>query len=134
MVGPAYDLLVDRLDGPRWELALDLLQNGGGGVSLNRLVLSTDPATAATGRRLHVEFECPFDPSLVNQANHERLRFAAEDDLSSARATIDSACGRDERFSALVAGSGVVYEFVHRYGMGSLLVATAGRTGDLSWR
>ena len=133
MVGPVYDLLVDRLDGPRWELALNLLRSGGGAVNLNGLVLSTDPATPATSRRLHVEFECPFDPSLVNRAPHERLRVVAEDDLGRARATIE-ACSMDERFSALVAGSGVVYEFVHRYGMGSLLVATAGQTGDLSWR
>ena len=81
MVGPVHDLLVDRLDGPRWELALDLLRSGSGAVNLNGLVLSTDPATAAISRRLHVEFECPFDPSLVNQAPHERLRVVAENDL-----------------------------------------------------
>jgi hypothetical protein len=49
-------------------------------------------------------------------------------------ATIEEARSADERFSFLVAGSGVVYEVVPRYGMGSLLVATAGRTGDISWR
>ena len=134
MGGPVHDLLVDRLDGPRWELALDLLRSGSGAVNLNGLVLSTDPATAAISRRLHVELECPFDPSLVNQAPHERLRVVAENDLGQARATIEEACSLDDRFSALVAGSGVVYEYVHRYGMGSLLVGTAGQTGDLSWR
>lgn len=101
---------------------------------MNGLVLSTDPATATSGRRLHVEFECPFDSSLAGKARHERLRSLADDELGGARATIEEACSEDERFSALVSGSGLVYEFVHRSGMGSLLVATAGRTGDLSWR
>ncbi|GAA5113883.1 hypothetical protein GCM10023339_18780 [Alloalcanivorax gelatiniphagus] len=82
---------------------------------------------------MHVEFECPFDPSLVNQAPHGRLKFVAKNNLTSACVTIEEACSADERFSALVASSGVVYELVHAYGMGSLLVATAGQTCELSW-
>lgn len=134
MVGPAQDLSVDQLDGPRWELALDLLQRGEAAVNLRGLVLRADTATAKTGRRLHVEFDCPFDPSQVGKSPHDRLESVARHDLQEARQTIQTACDEDERFATLVADSGVVYEFVHRYGMGALLVATAGRSGDLSWR
>jgi hypothetical protein len=134
MVGPAQDISVDRLDGARWELALELLQSGQATVNLRGLVLRTDPATEKTGRRLHIEFDSPFDPSQVGKSPHDRLESVARPELREARQTIERACDEDERFAALVADSGVVYEFVHRYGMGALLVATAGRSGDLSWQ
>lgn len=134
MVGPVSQLSIDRLDGPRWELALDLLQSGNAVVTLRGLVMHTDPATATNSRRLHIEFECPFDPSQVGRSTHDRLESLARRDLQNARQAVEKACDEDERFAALVTNSGVVYELVHRYGMGALLVATAGRSGDLSWR
>jgi hypothetical protein len=134
VVGPAQDLSVDRLDGARWELALELLERGEATVNLRGLVLHTDPATEKAGRRLHIEFNCPIDPSQVGKSPHDRLESVARRELREARQTIETACEEDERFAALVADSGVVYEFVHRYGTGALLVATAGRSGDLSWR
>lgn len=134
MVGSVQDLSLDTLDGPRWELALDLLQRGEGAVNLRGLVLRTDPATAKARQRLHIEFDCPFDPSQVGKSSHDRLESVATQDLEGARHTIETACAEDERFADLVADCGVVYEFVHRYDTGSLLVATAGRAGDLSWR
>lgn len=134
MVGPVQDISVDTLSGPRWELALGLLQQGEGSVNLHGLLLRTDPATVTERRRLHIEIDCPFDPSQVGKASHDRLGSVAARHLEGARSTIETACAEDERFADLVADSGMVYEFVHRYGMGSLLVATAGRAGDLSWR
>jgi hypothetical protein len=134
MVGPAQTLSVDTLAGPRWELALELLEKRDGIVNLRGLLLYTDPPTAKVGQRLHVEFDCPFDPSQVGKAPHEQLKSIAERELRNAREIIAAACDEDDRFASVVAQSGVVYEFVHRYGMGGLLVATAGRSGDLTWR
>ena len=134
MVGPAQALSVEHLEGPRWELALQLLHDGEAAVEVRGLVLTTDPATANAKRRLHVEFDCPFDPSQVGNAPHERLKSVAEHDLHRARGIIADVCAEDERFATLVEGSGVVYEYAHRYGMGALLVATAGASGDLTWR
>jgi len=134
MVGPVEALSVESLDGPRWELALELLERSEAFVVVRGLTLNTDPPTAKTARRLHIEFDCPFDPSQVGKAPDERLRLFAERALAAAREIITSAGDEDDRFAALVAESGVVYEFVHRYGMGALLVATAGRSGPLSWR
>jgi len=94
----------------------------------------TDPATAKAGRRLHIEFDCPFDPSQVGRADHERVKAFGEQELHTARQVIASACHNDDRFAALVQQSGLVYEFVYRYGMGALLMATAGQSGDLTWR
>jgi hypothetical protein len=134
VVGPTHALSVEQFDGPRWELALQLLQDGEAPVNVRGLVLSADPATAGSPRRLHVKFDCPFDPSQVGRASQERLRSVAEHDLLAARSLIAQACEEDPRLAAVVEDSGVVYEYVHRYGMGALLVASAGTSGDLSWR
>jgi len=134
MVGPAQALSVEHLEGPRWELALQLLHDGEAAVKVRGLVLTTDPATAKAKRRLHVEFDCPFDPSQVGKAPHERLQSVAEHDLRQARGVIAEVCAEDQLFARLVEESGVVYEYAHRYGMGALLVATAGASGDLTWR
>jgi hypothetical protein len=84
MVGPFQDLSVDNASGPRWEFALSLLQSGEGVVNFRGLVLSCDPAMAKGGRRLHVEFDCPFDPSLVGKSQHDRLGSLAKRDLERA--------------------------------------------------
>lgn len=81
----------------------------------------------------HIEFECPFDPSQVGMSQHEGWESAARATSKRLAKRLTRPATRDQRFAALVADSGVVYEVVHRYGMGALLVATAGRSGDLSW-
>ena len=134
MVSPAEALSVERLEGPRWDLALQLLRDGEAAVRLRGLVLNGDPPKAKTQRRLHVAFDCPFDPSQVGRGPHERLKSVAELDLREARDVIARTCADDQRFATMVEESGVVYEYVHRYGMGALLVATAGASGDLNWR
>jgi hypothetical protein len=134
MVGPQAALTIDDVTGPRWDVALQLLTSGEAPIHIGVLVLSSDPASAKEPRRLHVEFDCPYDPSQVGKTPQERLRLVAQRDLDAARQTVDDLRRADERFAALVAESGLVYEYVHRYGMGALLVASAGATGDLNWR
>lgn len=134
MVGPRTALRVEGPDGPRWDLALDLLESGEAAVGLQDLTLRTDPAPPTQGRRLHIEFPCPSDPALSVEARREQLHAIGNHDLEAARDLIQSVCEKDPRFASLVADSGVVYEFVHAYGMGTLLVATARREGPLSWK
>lgn len=134
MVSPRTALSVEAPGGPRWELALDLLERGDTAIGLGSLILRTDPATQKAGRRLHIEFPCPADPAVSLESRRERLRALGNHDLQDARQLIQSVCERDARFAALVTDSGVVYEFVHDYGMGTLLVATARRSGPLDWK
>lgn len=134
MTGQEEALAVDTVASPIWELAMGLLVKHEGMVNLRGLHLHTDPPAAKVGQRLHIEFDCPFDPSQVGKAPYEQLKSIAERELGGARAIIATACAQDDRFATLVADSGVVYEFVHRRGVSALLVATAGRSGDLTWR
>lgn len=134
MVSPRTALNIDAPSGPRWELALELLERGDEAVGFGNLVLRTDPATPKAGRRLHIEFACPVDPALSMEARREQLHALGNRDLDAARRLVTSVCEQDGRFAALVADSGLVYEFVHDYGMGTLLVATARRSGPLDWK
>lgn len=134
MVGPRAALTVEAPEGPRWELALELLTRGDDAVGLGSLILRTDPATSKAGRRLHIELPCPVDPLPAMESHRERLRALGNRDLDDARGLIESVCEEDARFAALVADSGVVYEYVYDYGMGTLLVATARRWGALDWK
>lgn len=134
MVSPRTALNVDMAGGPRWELALESLERGEGAVGLGDLILRTDPATPKAGRRLQIEFACPTGPALSMESRREQLHTLGNRDLEDARSLIESVCEKDARFAALVADSGVVYEFVHDYGMGTLLVATARRSGPLDWK
>lgn len=125
---------VERLVGPSWERALQLLESGDGFVELRGLLLRVDPTTDTSGRRLHVQIPCSVHPSHVGRAQHLDLERAGQVDLEAARRRLARACREDERLAALVDGAGLVYELVHRQGTAALLVATAGRSGDLSWR
>lgn len=134
VVSPRTVLDVKAPDGPRWDLALELLERGQGAVGLGGLTLRTDPATPKTGRLFHIEFPCPADPALSMESRREQLHALGNHDLENARRLIESLCQQDDRFAALVAEPGVVYEFVHDYGMGTFLVATARRAGPLDWK
>lgn len=125
---------IERLVGPSWEHALRLLESGDGFVELRGLLLRVDPATDTSGRRLHVQIPCSVHPSHVGRAQHLGLERAAQHDLEVARRRLAAACGEDRLLADLVDDSGLVYELVHRQGTAALLVATAGRSGVLSWR
>lgn len=131
---PRAALTVESVGGSQWIAALEPLQSGAAAVGLGGLTLSCDPASAKAAPRLHIEFACPFDPMLTSGQRQPATEARANEELARARAVIDTACGVDASFEALVADSGVVYECVHRYGTGTLLVATARREGPLVWK
>lgn len=98
------------------------------------MILSCEAATGRADRRLHIEFPCPFEPLSARGPARERLSQPAERSLGEARELIDSAREASARFAALLASADVLYEYVHDYGMGTLLVATARPTGPLTWK
>lgn len=71
---------------------------------------------------------------MVMDQARSRLQATAEKDLDDARRVIDNAGKVDPRFAQLFAESGVVFEYVYDYGMGSVSIATARREGPWVWR
>ena len=118
----------------RWSVALDRLESGETSIGLGDLVLSCDPATDLSGRRLHVEFPCLVDPLRGDRPAPDRLSDVATAALARARELVGGACEADPRFAVFVADADVLYEFVYDYGMGTLLVATARPEGPLTWK
>lgn len=54
--------------------------------------------------------------------------------MARAVAQIQAIIASDPRFGELLDRFGSVYEYVHDYGMGRVLVAVSQRDGDLEWR
>lgn len=125
---------VSEPTGARWEAALDLLEAGEASIGLRELTLNCDPATDRADRRLHIEFPCPFEPLSGRGPARDQLAQPAERSLREARELIESVREASPRFAALLASASVLYEYVHDYGMGTLLVATARPTGPLTWK
>lgn len=134
MVAPRTAIRVADAQDSRWSVALEFLKAGDAAIGLDELALSVDLATDKSGPRLHIEFACPFDPVLLSGTRRSAMEDGANDSLGRARAVVAEACAADPGFNVLVTGSGVVYECVHDYGMGTLLVATARRAGPLIWK
>ena len=93
-MSPRTVLDVKAPDGPRWDLALELLERGQGAVGLGGLTLRTDPATPKTGRLFHIEFPCPADPALSMESRREQLHALGNHDLENARRLIESLASR----------------------------------------
>lgn len=138
MDGSEVALDVDSVRDPRWDVGLDLLEASGAAIGIGGLTLVTDPANDTTRRRLHIEIPCRLDPVLASGPARVHLQRSADRELGRARRLMKQACGADPRFAQLFDGSGVVYEYVHEYaheyGMGSILVATARRSGPWIWK
>ena len=126
MVGPKVALEMDSPNDARWNVGLELLERSEAAVTLAGLRLATDPTRQAS-RRLRIEIPCFFDPVMVIGPNRARLQSIADKELDRARKVMETASALDARFARLFVQSGVVYEYVHDYGMGELLIATARR-------
>jgi len=72
----------------------------------------------------HVEVDCPNEPDQVTEG---MARAALAPVIGQIQATIAS----DPRFGEPLDRFGCVYEYVHEYGMGGVLVAVGHGDGDL---
>ena len=129
-------LLVDELAGKRWELALGLLETGEAPVRVGALTLYRDAAGPAHDGLIHIEVDCPNEPDRVTE---EMARAAMACAVAQIQAIVASdprfgeSCCRWTRPCSLLDRFGSVYEYVHDYGMGRVLVAVSQREGDLEW-
>lgn len=100
-------LRVDDVEGPRWDLAVDLLHEGSGVVSIGPLLLLRARTAGELGP---VTIEILTSSGLVDRA--------------PSWLDVLNAVASDERVASLIEGYGVDAAFVDDYGMGR---ATVGR-------
>lgn len=91
------------------------------------LTLYRDAVGPAHDGLIHVVVDCPNKP---DQVTEEMARAALTRAISQIQATIAS----DPRFGELLDRFGSVYEYVHDYGMGGVLVAMGDGNGDIELR
>jgi len=120
-------LNVSAADGDRWELALNLLETGDAPVRLGSITLCRDVGAPNADGHIHIEFPCLHDPDRITPE-------AGAHDLDSARSVVQAASAADHRFALLLHRFGFIYEYVHDYGMGGVLLATAREDGSLTWQ
>ena len=114
-------LQVHELRGPRWELAISLLESGEAPVLLGNVQLWRSTSGPQADGRIQVTVE-------VGERASEAV---ARDALRQAHETVDAAAASDEVFAKLLLEHRPRWEVVHNYGMGTTLVASQDRDGNV---
>jgi hypothetical protein len=118
---------LDAPEGDRWELALDLLRVGGQAVEIGGIVLRRDTAGPLADGLIHADVIASYDPkSLTEQQAHE--------DVRRGRSVMMNLLEADGRLSDLASEHGLACDYVHDYGMGSVLLATVAGDGSITWQ
>ena len=138
MVSPRTALSVESPEGSRWDLAFECVESGEAAVGLGNLTLRSDPATPKAGRRLRIEFACSARPCALHEnpvvsSSHAVGRHPYSWKMPAAWST--PVCEKDSRLrAALAADSCGLRVPCTTQGRGTLLGATARRSGPLDWK
>jgi hypothetical protein len=119
---------VDEVPGPRWEIALDLLRQGGPMFLLEGPVLvgvQRHSGWPGADGKIHVGIYTAHEPGFVTLE-------MARADVGSGLRTLQRALGADPRLGALLSEYGVVYEYLYDYGQGAVLIGRATDDGDVT--
>jgi hypothetical protein len=121
-------LTVDEIPGPRWELALERLRDGGPTVILPGDVtvgLQRWIEVPAADGKLHVYIWSETEPSALTAA-------MVESDVQGGLATLSRAMIADPRLVALMSSLDVSYDYLYDYGMGAVQVAALDADGSVA--
>jgi hypothetical protein len=117
-------LEVDAPQGPRWELALGLIESGESPVLLGPVELRRGVSGPLADGVISV---------VVRSSTSAPTYETARTDVNVARAVIASATAADPRLQDLLTRYGSRWELVDDYGMGTLLLAVVDDAGGVSW-
>jgi hypothetical protein len=115
---------VDATEGPRWELALALIDSGEGPVRLGEVEIWRNVAG-------------PTADGVIRMAMRVGEHADCEVGLTAllqGRRVADEAASADPRFARLLDQYGYRWEIVNDYGMGTVLLGEADRLDTLVWR
>jgi len=128
-------LHVESATGERWDLALELLREGGinvhiGGTMLRYqeplggVLLRRDAASPLDDGRVHV---------VVLATRDRPTRRSASDDVSAGRQLIDAICLSDRRLAGLFRDFGSTWTFGQPYDGGSMSFGDISDDGSIRW-
>lgn len=110
--------------GPRWALALSLLESGEAPFRLGAVRLWRDTTSPSTDGRISVTTEV----AAANVSEAAALRA-----LREAHETVEAAAAADEAFARLITKHPPRWRIICDYGMGTVLVACEDDHGRLIW-
>lgn len=114
---------IDVADGPRWELALSLIDSGEAAVKLGDVEISRHASGPTADGMIRMMIK-------VDRRANRDMGLAA---LQRGRQIAEQAARSDPRFADMLNAYGCRWEVVHDYGMGTVLLGEAERCGDLVW-
>jgi hypothetical protein len=115
---------VDTPEGPRWELALALIDSGEAPVRLGEVEIWRNVAGPMADGVIRMTIR------VGEHADREGGKTA----LLTGRRVVDEAASVDSRFARLLDRYGYHWEIVSDYGMGTVLLGEADHRGELVWR
>jgi hypothetical protein len=117
-------ITIDAPEGPRWELALALIDSGEGPVRLGEVEIWRDVAGPTADGLI----------CMTMRVGEHADREGGQTALLRGRPLADDAASADSRFGRLLDRYGFRWEFVSDYGMGTVLLGEADCRGNLVWR
>ena len=115
---------VDAPEGPRWELALALIDSGEGSVRLGEVEIWRNVAEPTSDGVIR----------MTMRVGEHADRKGGQTALLQGRQVVDEAASADPRFARLLDQYACRWEIVSDYGMGTVLLGEADRHGNLVWR
>jgi hypothetical protein len=115
---------VDAPEGPRWELALTLIDSGEGPVRLGEVEIWRNVAESTADGMIR----------MTMRVGEHADRDDGQTALLQGRQVADEAASADPRFARLLDQYGCCWEIVSDHGMGTVLLGEADRHGKLVWR
>jgi hypothetical protein len=129
-VGRRDDLSVGEIPSQRWELALELLRQGRSTCVLPGevpVVMGRWTGWPDADEMIHVLVYTTLDPEKVTPK-------IARHDAAAGLAVVRAAEAADPRLTQLFIEYGVVYEYLHDYGMGGLKIGDIDADGTVRLR
>lgn len=120
-------LRVERPEGSRWDLALDLLRSGEGSVAIGNVELSRHAGPPGADGRIQVAVLADVEPQFITSSG-------ARGYVDRARSTLAALRKADDRFGELLTQYGTAWELVHDYSTGAVTMARIGENGGLEWK
>jgi hypothetical protein len=117
-------VIVDATEGPRWELALALIDSGEGSVRLGEVEIWRNVAGPTADGVIR----------MTMRVGENADREVGQTALQQGRRVADEAAAADPRFARLLDQYGCRWEIINDYGMGAVLLGEADRLATLVWR
>jgi hypothetical protein len=124
----AVSVEIDEVPGARWEIALQLLEDGGGSVVVPGEVpvgLQRWVGWPQADGKVHVRFSTEREPSRVTI-------IMAQADVRAGLAVVAQLLEADRRLGRLFDKYGVCYEYLYDYGHGAVKIADVASDGTVS--